>query len=305
MHRLVDPQTFDVGPVENGPMLAAHLVGAEYGSKRDVLRLRGRGESRQHVRQGDSDPRNHHRPRLHAPQPIDVFLQAVGLHDVLVVVLARLPALSEHLDLPGLRGEIPRVAGGIALVRPELVEVVVARDVGVRGRLLIGPVGALDDAFELLPPGVRIRGEGGGPARPEQGQAAAEERRGGEARGVPHESPPVSEHRPGGDLRGLDVVRSFDQHDALRGSTIASPEDRPPAPSAPPFGATASLQSGGWTSRKVHVVIAISVRASFRRRRGGVAGPRGAGRGPLHDAIRRSPPALPPTPLTDPTSGRS
>ena len=137
----------------------------------------------------------------------------MGFHDIVVVVLPWVFALAAHLDGPRARNELVRVARGIALVGSELVEVIVARDVGVGSQLLVDPVLALHDALEPWPLGVRVGRESRrGGARPEGRQTGTEHRRGGEPGRITHEPPPVEKDLAGRNLGRQHIARSLDQH---------------------------------------------------------------------------------------------
>src|SRR5207248_1281371 len=83
VHRLVDPQSLDVRPVEHPRALSRHLRRIIQRRELHVLGAGGGFEARQQVAQGKADPRHHERPRLDAAESIDAFLERLSLEQIL------------------------------------------------------------------------------------------------------------------------------------------------------------------------------------------------------------------------------
>src|SRR2546428_2994412 len=180
VHRLVEAQSLRVRPVEPAAeteepgLLRGELLGVLEGRELDVLRLaRGLGALEYH-RQRVADPRDDHRPRLHAAQRVDALLERRGLEelvDVEALWLGHEP-VDDDRPRPGTEGvAAPR---GIALVGAELVEVVVG------GRALVLGRRVLDAEFRirrgLERPRLRRRRGGARAAGDDQGGGADHER---------------------------------------------------------------------------------------------------------------------------------
>ena len=108
---------------------ARHLRSVGQRDELHVLGVRRRLESLQEIAELETDPRDHHRPRLDAAVPIDALLERVRLQDVLERKRARLLAASpltctDHGDVFSVCA-----SGRIALAGAELVVLVVSRDV--------------------------------------------------------------------------------------------------------------------------------------------------------------------------------
>ena len=234
MHRLVHPQAFDVGPVENRQLLAGELPRIVERRELDELRLRRRLAPLDEIGEREPDPRNHHRPRFDAAVAVDAILERLALEDVFEVHLAGLRALPFHGDRPRLGrledlGHPRRSVAGPGL---ELVEVVVGGDVLPRVRRL----GRAERALlgDQLPP-VR-RGHLGLQQRP-GGERAG---RGGERRPArsPDELASIQIHLLVGDFGARNIRRRFDQHKKIPevkrchliiGTSWVERANRPPA----------------------------------------------------------------------------
>ena len=144
MHRLVEAQALDIGPVERlkEPALRRHLLGSHQRLERHVFRRRARIGPRDDVGQRKPDPGDHHRPALDAAQPVDPLLQRVGRIEILERVGPRIGHQPVHHHRPRRRGQRVRVLRGILLGGPELVEVVVAGHMLHRRRRVIRRKGA-------------------------------------------------------------------------------------------------------------------------------------------------------------------
>ena len=130
VHGLVDAQALPVGPLQDGTLLARHLLRVMQRFEGHVTCARGWLEALQDVGQGNADPGDHHRPRLDTAQSIDALLQRVRSEQVLERNGAGFGDLAFDRDRPGSRPQAMGVAGRILLVGPELVEVVVAASSG-------------------------------------------------------------------------------------------------------------------------------------------------------------------------------
>ena len=174
MARLVDPEPLDVGPVEHleQPRLPRHLRRPLQRLEGDVPRARLRPGHRDHLGERQADPGDHHRPALDAAQPVDPLLEPLGPHDVVERVAPRPVAEPVDRHRPGRGGQPAGVRRRVALVGPELVEVVVAGDHVERARRVGGRPAAR---------GARERRR-----RPGRGQ----QRRGREPGGAGQELPP-------------------------------------------------------------------------------------------------------------------
>ncbi|SST06792.1 Uncharacterised protein [Acinetobacter baumannii] len=127
MHRLVHAQAFHIRPVDHRETgaLADHLFRTLQGFETDELRLPIGFDPLEQVRQGKAQPRDHHRPGFHAAQPIDALFQLVGFDKILEGIGTRLADLAVDHHRPGLGLQGRGVFRRVALVRPELVEIVV------------------------------------------------------------------------------------------------------------------------------------------------------------------------------------
>ncbi|MNP22404.1 hypothetical protein D3C76_1150760 [compost metagenome] len=79
----------------------------------------------EHLRQREPQPRNDHRPRLYATQPIDPLFKLIGLDEVFQCIAPGLANLTIHHDRPRFGLQAVAIGCRVALVRPELIEVVV------------------------------------------------------------------------------------------------------------------------------------------------------------------------------------
>ena len=143
MHGLVKTQALDIGPVENlkEAGLARHFLRSHEAGKGDVFGRTERLHLRQQACEWKSDPRNDHRPCFDAAHPIDALFKRHPGNQVLNVEFLRL--LDEAVDgeLPGQRLVIAGIGGRVALVRAELVEIIVGRDGILRRQLLVHLIG--------------------------------------------------------------------------------------------------------------------------------------------------------------------
>ena len=209
MHGFVHPQPFPVRPrqeLRESLPLAGHLLRPEDGGEFHEPGGRSRLESLEEIAQRKPVPRDHHRPALDAPHPIDPFLDGVRFEHVLHGVGARLAAQSVHRHGPGLRLERPCVPHRIALGRPELVVVGIRR----HGLLRRQGVARRHDAFgnrELVAGNGRL----GVPA--ESGNAG--ERGHCSLSGRREEVSPPQIQIARRDVARTDVSGRLDSHDAL------------------------------------------------------------------------------------------
>ncbi|NRP51540.1 hypothetical protein XMM354_003339 [Aliiroseovarius sp. xm-m-354] len=140
VHRLVQPKTFDIGPVEHRKADTGHFLGAVGGLECHIFRAGLHPRHIQQIGQFEPVPRHHHRPRLDTAQTVDALFNGHRLHDVLKSVVAGL--VDHACDGHRPRGSRQRsgVFRRVAFVRAELVIVVVFGDVFVviRGQPLLG-----------------------------------------------------------------------------------------------------------------------------------------------------------------------
>ena len=189
--------------------LSEHLSRTKQRGELDELRGGCRLDLLQHVRERHANPRDHHGPGFDAAQAIDPLLERLEVHEVFDRVVAGLADHAVDLDGPWFDLERARVLGGIALLDPELVEIVVRRDVLER----IQPCRARRTsgcAWPRAPPGSPGRGEAARPASTgSQSDGAVDRGR--------HELAAGSIDRLRGDLRTRDVPRCLllGQHDGL------------------------------------------------------------------------------------------
>ncbi len=126
VHRLIQPQPLDIGPIEHRRAQAGHFVGAQGGFKGHVF---GRGLHAhlvQQRRQLEAVPRDHHRPGLDAAHPIDPFLDVEPLEQIGQIVIAGPLDHAVNLHTPRIGGEAMGMGGRIFLAGAELVVVVIA-----------------------------------------------------------------------------------------------------------------------------------------------------------------------------------
>src|SRR6185295_10334830 len=109
---------------------------AHDGLECDVLGLGRRLVALQDVRERHADPRNDHRPRLHAAQAVDALFERMTLEHVFEREGALVLALATYRDRPRRGLEAAGIRSRSALVDTELVVVVVAGDVFVLVRRL-------------------------------------------------------------------------------------------------------------------------------------------------------------------------
>ena len=131
VHGFIHTQAFAVRPVQHSAALAGHLRRVHERGELHELRARVGREALQQIAEREADPRNDHRPRFYATEAIDAVFQRVGLDERIEVVGAWLVAFAVDGHLPRTRLQCVGVSGRVRFVQPELVEVVVARNVRV------------------------------------------------------------------------------------------------------------------------------------------------------------------------------
>ena len=147
MHRLVQAQPFDVGPVEHRRALArASASGRSSVVNSTNFAFAVGSTALEQVAEREADPRNHHRPALDAAEPVDALLERVRLDEVVDVVTCRACRLRPRRDGPRARScSDCGVSRRVVLVGAELVEVVVGRHLLVgRKCLALTPLAFLD-----------------------------------------------------------------------------------------------------------------------------------------------------------------
>jgi len=158
MHRLIDPQSLDVRPVEHGGALPRHLLRRVESRELDVLRAGGWLEAREELAEGEADPRHHQRPRLDAAEAIDALLERLSLEEVLEVEPAAHLGLARDRHAPGSGAHHARIFAGRFLVGAELVEVVVGGDLVVSVGLLAHRIARVPLVGERRAGGLAARG---------------------------------------------------------------------------------------------------------------------------------------------------
>src|SRR5262249_5828934 len=123
MHRFVEPQAFDIGPLENREKrsLVRHLVGPQQGLQGDVLGAAQRLDSLEKLGERKADPRDHHRPALDAAVAVNPLLERHRLDYILQRVVGGPGDKPVDLHLPWLGREGVSIGSGIALVNAKLI----------------------------------------------------------------------------------------------------------------------------------------------------------------------------------------
>ncbi|ABA48737.1 hypothetical protein BURPS1710b_3740 [Burkholderia pseudomallei 1710b] len=213
IHRLVHPQAFRIRPVEDRRGQPRHLRRVRERDELHVLRVGGRLDALDELRQRKADPRNHHRPAFDAAQPVHALLERRELQQRVDVVHLRVPDFSFDRHAPRMRPQRAGTARGIALVGAEFVEVVIGRDVLERRHLLRDDELRIGRRRKLARRRIRrcVRGE----REPVRADESA--RRGGARR--LQDAAAMLEHRSRRDFAARDVVagkrraqRFLDQH---------------------------------------------------------------------------------------------
>ena len=203
VHRLVEAEPLDIGPVEASEVeeplaLAGELLGVQQRRELHEARLaRGLDPLEQRC-QRIADPRDDHGPALHAAERVDALLERGEAEDLLDVEALGLRHEAVHLHAPGTRPQRPREPRGVFLVDAELVEVVVG------GRALDGR-GRLGQAQRRIALGRERLPRGG---RRRRRAARGEHERGGPG----HERAPAEIEPVVRDLRARESAAALDQH---------------------------------------------------------------------------------------------
>src|SRR2546426_7415806 len=140
MHRLVDAEPFDVGPVEDATLLPGHLLRVEERGEGDVLGARRRLDPTEEIAEGEAEPGDDHRPGLDAAHAVDALLEREPAEQLVQVDDLWFLHLAVDAHSPGPGPQRARQLGRVALVGAELVEVVVGGHVAVRRARLVGAV---------------------------------------------------------------------------------------------------------------------------------------------------------------------
>src|SRR5213076_1726241 len=85
MHRFIQPQTFNVRPIEHAGVLIRQALWIEQRLKSHVSRRRKRIDLLEQGTQRKSDPGNYHRPTLNTAMAIDALLGRRKLYQVIEV----------------------------------------------------------------------------------------------------------------------------------------------------------------------------------------------------------------------------
>src|SRR5690606_2985618 len=102
------------------------------------------------ISQRKTQPGDDHGPALNTAQTIDTLLQSVGRQQFIQGQTPWASHLTIHPKRPGLRLPVPRMASRIPLLRTELVEIVVLRDITKRREHLIPGISTLPTCLHQL-----------------------------------------------------------------------------------------------------------------------------------------------------------
>jgi len=133
VHRLVQPQPLDVGPLEPLAALERELDRVNQGLEPHVLRAALRLDRLQQLAQREAEPGDDHRPGLDATEAVDAFLRGELADEILDAIRAGPVDQPAHFHSPGRGLEMGAEERRVALVQAELIEVVVGRDCLMRG----------------------------------------------------------------------------------------------------------------------------------------------------------------------------
>lgn len=103
----------------------------------EPLRIHFQGRKIHSVKPQEPDPRNHHGPRLNAAHPVNPLLRRRDFQEVVERENFRLVDQAFDRNRPAVGLEVRRLHRDLLLVRGELVEIVVMRDVPERGLRLV------------------------------------------------------------------------------------------------------------------------------------------------------------------------
>jgi len=138
VHGFVQPQAFDVRPLQHARIHARHgdLVGQRH--KFHVFRATERFHTLDQLDQRVTHPGNHHGPALDTAQAVNAVFLSGELEQFVQAELARL--LDQALDAhaPRVRLERVGIARRVGFVGAKLIEVVVAGGIFIRSRLFHG-----------------------------------------------------------------------------------------------------------------------------------------------------------------------
>ncbi|MNE15435.1 hypothetical protein D3C80_1083440 [compost metagenome] len=127
MHRLIQAQPFSIRPVDQGEArtLPRHMLRILQRFETHITRTGSRLDLLEHLSQREPQPRNDHRPRLYAAQPIDPLLKLIRFDKVFQRIAPRFTHLAIDNNRPRFGLQAVAIGRRVALVGPELVEVVV------------------------------------------------------------------------------------------------------------------------------------------------------------------------------------
>jgi hypothetical protein len=149
MHRLVEPERLDIGPVEEGEADVGHLLRVGQRPEFDEFRIAGDVAAPDQLVERKAGPGNDGAPAFDAAHPVDALLERRPLQDVVDGEGPGRPDLALDADRPRPGAQAVGVAGRAVLVGPELVEVAVFGDRGVgRGFFVSQREGAGNDRLE-------------------------------------------------------------------------------------------------------------------------------------------------------------
>ena len=136
VHRLVQPQPFDVGVLQAATdkaiFLAGHLLRIVQRLEGHVARVAVRLGQLEKLAQFEADPRHHHRPGLDAAHAVNALFQRETLHQIVDIQRYRLRHFAVDAHLPAFGFQPAGVGGRIGFVEAEFIEVVVAGDLVFR-----------------------------------------------------------------------------------------------------------------------------------------------------------------------------
>ena len=141
MHRLVQPQPFDIGERDDAVVHAGHDIRLHRGFHGNELCPGLHADLGQHVRKLHAIPRHHHRPGLDTAEPIDALFDGQPVQQIGQSIIAGLVDHPVHLDRPGRGHHRACIRSRIFLAGAEFIVVIVAADFfdGIGHQLFLGP----------------------------------------------------------------------------------------------------------------------------------------------------------------------
>ena len=138
MHRLVHAQTFGVRPVDVATAQARHGLWVGLCDELDKFGAWQGLDTANQIRQGITNPRDHHRPAFDAAQAVNALLHGAPLHHIFEVKTGWLFNQTFDLNRPRCRFQGVGCARGVGLVHAKLVKVVVRGGIPLRSQFFYG-----------------------------------------------------------------------------------------------------------------------------------------------------------------------